>query len=120
MSTTGPWLGSRSARVPESLRSLPVSSGGPSGLFGSFLNMYQVRLVGVAFTPGHATASVPHETTTVFFGTPKTTYVGFFSFVPALTLAGGAACSERAGCDELCSERGLIWSRFAGFVSKSA
>src|SRR4029078_9942406 len=95
MSTTGPRLGSRSARVPESFRSLPVTSGGPFGLSGSYLKRYHVLLVGVVLTPGHATASVPHEMTAVFFGTPKTTYFGLaFAFAFALALAfGGAAWS---------------------------
>ena len=58
--------------MPESFRSLPVTSGGPFGLSGSYLKRYHVRPVGVVLTPGHATASVPHEMTAVFFGTPKT------------------------------------------------
>src|SRR3954449_2349235 len=93
ISTTGPRLGSRSARVPESFRSLPVTSGGPLGLSGSYLKRYHVLPVGVVLTPGHATASVPHEMTAVFFGTPNTTYDGFaFAFALALAFAlGGAA-----------------------------
>src|SRR4051812_46034052 len=80
MRTTAPRLGSRSARVPESLRSLPVSSGTGFSLFGSsglfVLNRYQVVLAGVP-VPGQTTAPVPHETTTVFFGTPNATYEVF-------------------------------------------
>src|SRR3954469_1530669 len=85
MRTTAPRLGSRSARVPESLRSLPVNSGTGFSLFGSsglfVLNRYQVVLCGVP-VPGQTTASVPHDTTTVFFGTPNATYDDFvFLFV---------------------------------------
>ena len=89
MSTTGPRLGSRSARVPESLRSAPVSSGIGFALFsGSYLKRYHVVPVGAPFTPGQTTASVPHEIATVPFGTPKTTYLGFdpasdFSVIPS-------------------------------------
>src|SRR5262245_10258954 len=86
MRTIGPRVGSKSARVPESCRSLTVTAGlgvllvrvsglfwlGSSGLL--YLNRYQVVDVGVVATPGQATASVPQETTTVFFGVPKTTY----------------------------------------------
>src|SRR3954451_21560769 len=105
ISTTGPRLGSRSARGPESFRSLPVTSGGPFGLSGSYLKRYHVLLVGVAFTPGHATAPVPQEMTAVFLGTPKTTYVGLaFAFAFAFALAfGGAAWSDRV-LDAPCRE----------------
>src|SRR5215218_783350 len=124
ISTTGPRLGSRSARVPESFRSLPVTSGGPFGLSGSYLKRYHVLLVGVALTPGHTTASVPQEMTAVFFGTPKTTYDGFFfalAFAFAFAFAfGGAAWSERELDGEPCSERCVIWSFFAAFGANSA
>src|SRR6185436_14949572 len=96
MRTIGPRVWSKSARVPESRRSLPVSSGIGFGLFGSsgllYLNRYQVVDVGVVATPGQATASVPHETTTVFFGVPKTTYECFAGFFEDL---GAAAWRSR-------------------------
>src|SRR5437764_5969990 len=110
MSTSGWPFWSRSARVPESFRSAPVSSGtGRVALSGSNLNRYQVVVVGgEAFTPGQTTALDPHDVTTVCFGTPKMTYDGlagcFFFF---------------AGLDAE-TERALMPSRFAGFVSKSA
>jgi hypothetical protein len=93
-------------------------------LSGSDLKRYHVLPVGVALTPGHATASVPHEMTAVFSGTPKTTYVGLaLAFALAFAFAfsfDGAAWRDRELAAEPWSDRSVIFRRFAGFVSNSA
>jgi len=100
MRTSGCPFVSRSARVPESFKSAPVSSG---MVFLLYLKRYHVVLAGGdALTPGQTTAVEPHEMTTVSFGVPKTTYVSFFFGVAAAT------------------ERALMPRFFAGFVLKSA
>src|SRR5579884_3944573 len=74
-STSGwPVVGSRSAVMPDSTRSLPVSSGGPLGAPGKYLNRYQyVPLVETPFAPAPRQPFwTGHETTIRWAGTAST------------------------------------------------
>src|SRR5207245_1522045 len=90
ISTTGPCVGSMSARVPESFRSLPVISGIGLGASAAVcLNRYHDVFVGFnVFWPGQTTSPLPHDATIVPFGTPKILYTGVFDPLVGLPPVG--------------------------------